>query len=74
MNWRQRAAGWKNRNKPVTAPETASKPVVEQEEVESMEDAAEALERPQRRLQRSAAPDARKPRRSSDEEPLSKNG
>lgn len=44
MNWRQRAAGWKNRNKPVTAPETASKPVVEQEEVESMEDAAEALE------------------------------
>ena len=46
MNFRQRAAAWKqaklDSRKP--APKAAPKPVVEQEEIELMEDAAEALE------------------------------
>lgn len=46
MNWRQRASSWKKAKIESHAPasKVASKPVVEQEEIEMMEDAAEALE------------------------------
>jgi len=62
-NFRQRAAAWNkaklaSRNpQPAKAPEPVSKPVVEEEEIQIMEDAAEALEaeeRAERRRKRRA--------------------